>query len=329
MSIKVESSTHPEPDKAESVEEKESAKGAEESDASEKDESKDESEESPELDEGEGDESEDDESSEDDSDDDESEDEKEEDSEKQKPKRKSGAERRIKSLLKKRSEAERKAEYWKNRALESQELATKTKSDEKVDETEGANDDPEPNPDDFETHAEYIKELGKWSYRNEKRADEAKQKQSEAKTAYQTRFEKFTKRAQEFAQEKDDVMDVMQGVDGIPLSMALEEALFESDLGPEVLYELAKDPDAFERVNKLSVIGAAREVGRIEARLSKTGEESPKKQERKTTKAPPPPKPVGKKSSQAVKKSIYDDDISQEEFEQLRAQQIKERAKRA
>jgi preprotein translocase subunit SecA len=60
----------------------------------------------------------------------------------------------------------------------------------------------------------------------------------------------------------------------------LTDAILTSDRGPEVAYHLAKNPALAERLNRLSPIAAAREIGRIEAALEKS---SPG-----TTRKPPP-----------------------------------------
>jgi hypothetical protein len=57
------------------------------------------------------------------------------------------------------------------------------------------------------------------------------------------------------------------------------------------MYELAKNPEEFERINKLGALTAAREIGKIEAKLPDLS--SDKETKKITTKAPAPLKPVG------------------------------------
>lgn len=67
--------------------------------------------------------------------------------------------------------------------------------------------------------------------------------------------------------------------------------MLESDVGAEIAYHLAKNPELFEKLNdpKLSVITLGRELGKIEALLEgkKQGKAAVK-----TTNAPAPISPV-------------------------------------
>jgi hypothetical protein len=65
-----------------------------------------------------------------------------------------------------------------------------------------------------------------------------------------------------------------------PLSEGLRDLIASSDQGPVILYHLAKNPSAARDLNSYGIVDAAREVGRLEAKLSP----APKKE----TKAPPP-----------------------------------------
>jgi hypothetical protein len=89
----------------------------------------------------------------------------------------------------------------------------------------------------------------------------------------------------------------------------MAEAIIESEKGAEVLYHLGSHPDEAKRIAMLSPLAAARELGRIEARLSMPAP-------RTTTKAPPPVKPVGA-SDAGVRKDPAT--MSQAEYEAWRA----------
>jgi hypothetical protein len=106
------------------------------------------------------------------------------------------------------------------------------------------------------------------------------------------------------------------------MSVAVQELLVQSENGPELMYELAKNREAFERINKLTPLAAARELGKFEAQFKKAN--SNEKPEKKITKAPPPIAPVGKRAT-AVKKDIYDKDLSFADYERIREEQLRAR----
>ena len=64
-----------------------------------------------------------------------------------------------------------------------------------------------------------------------------------------------------------DYDQVVGGAD-IPVARHVAEVLLDSDQGPALAYHLAKNPDVAAKLNGLSPVAAAREIGRIEAGLS-------------------------------------------------------------
>lgn len=54
----------------------------------------------------------------------------------------------------------------------------------------------------------------------------------------------------------------------LPTKGALYEAIMDSDMGEKLAYHLAKNPAEAERIQKLSVFGQLRELGKLEDRLS-------------------------------------------------------------
>ena len=69
-------------------------------------------------------------------------------------------------------------------------------------------------------------------------------------------------------------------------SPAVIEVLQDSPLGADIAYHLATHPEVFTRINTMSPIAAARELGKLEVALQ------PKPEPKKVTKAPPPIVPV-------------------------------------
>lgn len=255
------------------------------------------------------DESESDESTDHESDDEESKDE----ANGEKPKKKSGFKRRVDKLNLRIAEKERELEYWKSQALKG--AGTEKKEEVAAKSDKSASD--KPKPEDFETHAEFVDALTDWKIEQRDKAKEEQSQKAKLKTEHEKIVESHQARVKAFAEKTDDFEDVLESVDDVVPSPAVENLIVSSENGPELMYELAKNREEFLRINKLPPLQAAVAIGRLEAKLQKSSEEKPIK---KITKAPKPITPVGTKGS-VVEKSIYDPNISQKEYERLRAKE--------
>lgn len=246
----------------------------------------------------------------------ESDQEEEQESKAEKPKRGNGFKKRIDKLRAQNSAKDQEIEYWRQKALSEQKPE---KADDAIKSTapEG-----KPKADDFETHEDYIEAVADWKAEQKLAAYEAKQRENQVKTEHEKRVSTHAERVEAFKEKHEDFDDVLADVADVRVSLAVQELILESDNGPELMYALAKEPEELERICKLSPLQAAREMGKFESRLTKSG--SPK--EIKTTKAPKPVNPVGGGGSGGAKKSIYDPGISQQEYEALRREQMKKRA---
>lgn len=245
----------------------------------------------------------------DDDDDDENEDDESKD---KKPKKRNRVEKRIKKLSKQKNDARAEAEYWREQALKYQQQ----KPQEKEYETPRTDNNGKPDPDDYDSHEDYIDALTDWKVEKTLSKTKEQERQEKLKEEYQNKQKSFQSKVQEFAQTVEDFEDVINDVDDITMSPAVQQSILESDDGPRLMYELAKDPEEYERICSLTPLQAARAIGRIEAKLSKP--EKAEKKETKTTKAPPPVTPVrSKSSSKGSHKSP--DEMSFEEYKLWRA----------
>jgi hypothetical protein len=237
-----------------------------------------------------------------------------EESKKDKPK-KGGFQRRIDKLNGKLAEERRARE-----ALEARLAGYQPKQDEpKVVET--AKQEGKPSPEAFETHAEYVEALTDWKI--EQRESKAKQEAEKSRLMSEQEkvFSSHQERVKSFAEKHDDFQEALESVDDIKPSSALVELLVTSENGPELMYELSKNREEYERIAKLSPLAAARAMGQLEARLSKPSEE-PKKEIKKLTSAPKPIEPVGRGTA-TLSKSLNDPTISFAEYEALRNKQLR------
>lgn len=232
----------------------------------------------------------------------------------EKPKKKGGFKKRIERFQRKLSVTEQELAYWKEQALKGN---SKAETEVQAPAKQEANS--KPKADDFTSYEDYTEALTDWKIEQREKERETKAKETQVKTEYQKQVESFQSKVSEFAKTKDDFEDVISEVDDVPLSLGVSEAITSSENGPELMYELAKNKKELLRINALSPILAAREIGKIEARLAKT-ESKPIP---KTTKAPAPITPVGNKGSATIKKSIYDPNLSQADYERLMAEREK------
>lgn len=242
------------------------------------------------------------------------------DDEERKPKQSKGIEKRIKKLTSKISEKERENEFLRQelyRKRQSEDQAAQSKAPAAEQQPSG-----KPNPDHFDTHAEYLDALFDYKVEQRELKAKAQQQQNSAKTEFEKKVQAHSEKVQEFKKTYGDFDDVMDDVDDVKLSVTVEDAILDSENGPELMYELAKNKEELKRICALPPVQAARELGRFEAKIAKASQEQ-QSEPFKTTKAPPPIAPVGKKATSAVKKSIFDKDIGFEDYERLRKEQMK------
>lgn len=233
--------------------------------------------------------------------------------------KKNGFKKRIDKLNKRVADKDREVEYWREQAMKGQATRQETKPTETKVEASG-----KPRAEDFERHEEFVEALSDWKVDQKLKDRDVKARQDSAK-AEQSKLERsFQEGCKKIRDTQDDYDEVIEDAQSVSVSPAVEALLLESENGPEIYYELAKDRKEFERICRLSPLAAAREIGKFETRFTKATE-SETKTEKKTTKAPAPVTPIGAKSG-SVKKSIHDPDISQAEYEKLRRAQQAQRA---
>jgi hypothetical protein len=243
----------------------------------------------------------------------------EEETEEPKPKKKSGVQKRIDKLRARERAALERAE--RAEALLAQQERAGGKKGEEAESAPESNDG-EPQPEDFESNKDYVKALVKWERQQEDKARKAAEERSKAEAEEAELLDAHTARMDAYAEKNEDFVEAIGELrrSGAKLSVAVDRALIESEMGPEVLHELAKNPKELKRINSLGVTAAAREIGKIEARLSKTSE--PKVEIKKVTNAPRPVEPVGGAGGARAPQSIYDPKISFSDYERIRNRQL-------
>jgi hypothetical protein len=210
-----------------------------------------------------------------------------------------GVQPRIDELTRARREAEREAAYWKQVAQGSQSPAQAAPQ--------------RPDPGDFDKYDDYIDALTDW------KADQAVSKRMEAdstRKVAETRAQTFAERQVQARTTMPDYDEVVGGSD-TPIANHVGESILESDLGPQLAYHFAKNPDALMRLNSMSPTAAAREIGRLEATLSS----KPAAPAAPTKKVSNTPAPAGTLGTQGRATTPALQNLSMEEYTKQRKSQ--------
>lgn len=153
--------------------------------------------------------------------------------------------------------------------------------------------DPEPQPSQFTDTGEYAKALKEWQA-DQTRREEAQKAEDARTAAEQARVAKeWQERQTAFRKETPDY-DKIISESAVKVSDQVRDAILESEVGPQILHHLAVHPEDADRIGKLTVSQALTQIGRLETRFLKGGEQ---KTEAKTTvaeisKAPAPISPI-------------------------------------
>lgn len=249
-------------------------------------------------------------SDEDDSDDSE---EKEEDDDKKSKgkKRKGGYKRKIAKL-------QQEAEYWREQALKENQTGQEKEVEREIPKAEFSD---KPNPDNFETVEDYYDALTDWKVDQRFKKQAEKEQLTKAQAEYQRAVQTHAERINEFKKTHSNFDEVVQeGFAGATISAGLEAAILESDLSAELVYELAQNPDEFDRLNSLPPVRMAKALGRMEARLEKSSSEKNEKPKIKTSKAPRPISAIKSKGN-ATSSAKNPDEMTYQEYKKWRESQ--------
>lgn len=140
-----------------------------------------------------------------------------------------------------------------------------------------------PNPDSYNSVAEYIDALADFKTEEKLAEREQRERQTKAESSY-------SEREEETRAKYDDFEQVAYNP-SLRITTSMKEIILESDIGPELLYHLGSSPREAARIASMTPLQQAREIGRIEANLSVN---PPVK---KVSSAPEPIKPVGSRAS--------------------------------
>jgi len=156
-----------------------------------------------------------------------------------------------------------------------------------------------PKLDDFSTHEDFVEALSEFKAREVLKKDaQERESQSKQKLVENERQAKVAKyeAGKEAAREKfADYDEVVNSFDE-PTCPDLNYALLDSEIGAELAYHLAQNPDLVDKFNKMHPATLYREFGKLEA--SYITKEPTVAAAKKVTNAPQPIKPLNSKTSE-------------------------------
>jgi hypothetical protein len=189
-----------------------------------------------------------------------------------------GVQKRIDELTRLRYDAERERDHWRQMAMRqapAQQEPAKPEPPKALPKLEDFNYDEAAYQAALMTHvtAEAARKV----------REDARREQAEE--AAKQRVKSWKTRESEFKAKHEDYESIAYYA---PITDAMVEVIQESELGPEIAYYLGKNRDEAERIAQLDPVKAAREIGRLEARLEKPSAPAVPKPVA-VSKAPPPP----------------------------------------
>jgi len=148
-----------------------------------------------------------------------------------------------------------------------------------------------PRPEEFDDREDYLVARAKHELRQEQAQTERKSNEDKAQAELRELVTSFEGHLDDIADEFEDFDEVIQHASSqdVRITDEMAQAMMEAgESGARIMYQLGKDPDEALRISKLSPLGQARAIGRLEAKLSQPASKPAKRQ----SKAPPPVAPI-------------------------------------
>lgn len=163
-----------------------------------------------------------------------------------------------------------------------------------------------PTPEQFGDYAEYLEALADYKAEEKFAAMTQKQKDAERESKRQSEVERQNERRADLIQtgerKYDDFEEVVSSAK-VDLSEPAYLSILEAENSADIVYHLAKNPAEAERIAALSPYAQAKEIGKLEEKLTSKPV--------KLSNAPTPTTPV--KSASSIVKSV--EDMSLAEYE--------------
>lgn len=135
----------------------------------------------------------------------------------------------------------------------------------------------------YASDEDYIAAVARHEARTEIYGQRTQAAEAEQKAIRDRSLNEFQARTEQARSRLPDYDEVV-GMSDAPMSQPMAEAIVDSDVGPQVTYYLAKNPQEAARIAGLSPVKAIREIAAIEAKIK-----APAVPTAKATSAPTPP----------------------------------------
>jgi hypothetical protein len=179
----------------------------------------------------------------------------------------------------------------------------------------------EPKPEDFKTVGEYTRALVKYEAKQAGEKGQQHAEQSRQQAEANQLIAGFVERQEAFKKATPDYEDVIGEAD-FEIPNLAQQYLVESDVGPQLAYHLAKNPDVAASLRKLSPRRLLAELGKLEVKLeapAAAAKPAPTAATNGISKAPAPIQPLEAKTTPVTK------DPKDMSFAELRAHRDAER----
>ncbi len=157
-----------------------------------------------------------------------------------------------------------------------------------------------PKPTDFTDINEYTQALEDWAKADTLKAYAKAEAEKRAQEQFANAQKSWAERREQAAKEIPDFSETIASAKDVKVTDIIRDAIFDSELGPQLLYHLAKNPDVVNTLNELPPARALKELGKLEDRISSPKQETKEVKEEpkaKISKAPAPINPISGGSS--------------------------------
>jgi hypothetical protein len=152
-----------------------------------------------------------------------------------------------------------------------------------------------PRAEQFDDAYQYAEALAEWSAEQALLRRDAEEVAKKAQEAANKQVESWNQKLDKAKKELPDFDRIVQS-SNIEISDEIKKAIVESDVGANILYELASDEEYAQSLAAMDSVKALKELGKLEARLEARAEKKPKADKPKeivrSSNAPEPIKPL-------------------------------------
>lgn len=194
-------------------------------------------------------------------------------------------EKRFSELTKQREAARQEAERERQARLDLE--ARLREYEQRSQPQQAAEPDPKPDPAQFNDAIEYAEALAEWTADKKLRERDQQEMARKAQEEQNRLRQQFAERLEAAKSELPDYDEMIASSD-VSVSQPVTDAIIESDVGPQILYHLAENPDFARALADKSIAAQLRAIGRLEAQFEKAEKPAPKAKQ---------PTPVAKKSN--------------------------------